>query len=230
MHTLTLTYVTHPETGKVYPVPAGGAAGAGDGDGAGGGQGAGNSDSSGSGDGAGDGGTGDGAAGTGAGSGSGDAADGQDGKDNQKPPWGSDEEFKPEKAWRLVQNLRAEIAQLKPQAAKAKELEDADKSEAQKAADRAAEAEQRADKAEAEAARLAAAIKHGLTDADLELLEGVPADKVEERAKLLADRLKATDDGAPPPRSRRQGGGGTPPKPSVAAGADRYAERKNKKT
>ena len=34
-------------------------------------------------------------------------------KDKSAPPWGSDEEFDPEKAWKLIQNLRGETEQYK---------------------------------------------------------------------------------------------------------------------
>lgn len=149
-----------------------------------------------------------------------------------KPPWGSDEEFSPDKAWRLIQNLRGDVEELKPKAAKLQEYEDTDKTEAQKAADRAAAAEQRAADAEVKAARLTAAVKHGLTEEDLELLgtSGTP-EEIEQRAEKLAARLATTASSAPsPPASRRQGGGGAAPKPTVAAGRDLYASRHNKST
>ena len=38
-------------------------------------------------------------------------------KDKSAPPWGSDEDFKPDKAWKLIQNLRAESEQYKNKAA-----------------------------------------------------------------------------------------------------------------
>lgn len=144
--------------------------------------------------------------------------------DGPKPPWGSDDQFQPDKAWRLIQNLRGEIDELKPKVAKLRELEDADKTEAQKAADRAAEAEQRATRAEAQAARLDAAIRHGLTEEDLDLLDGVPADKVDERAKRLAERLAVTRTD-PKPSSRRQGGGNDRPRASVETGRELYEQR-----
>lgn len=33
--------------------------------------------------------------------------------ENTNPPWGSDEDFNPEKAWTLIQNLRAEVRETK---------------------------------------------------------------------------------------------------------------------
>ena len=129
-----------------------------------------------------------------------------------KPPWGSDDDFNAEKAWSLIQNLRGDVDTLKPQAAELRQLKEADKTESQKAADRAAEAEERADKAEAQAARLNAAVKHGLSEDDLELLEGVPADKIEERAAKLAQRLAVSSDNKPGPHVPREGVTNPPPK------------------
>lgn len=40
---------------------------------------------------------------------------------DQTPPWGTDEEFNPERAWALIQNLRGEIAQHKQAAATARQ-------------------------------------------------------------------------------------------------------------
>ena len=39
-----------------------------------------------------------------------------DPKAEKLPPWGSDEEFQPDKAWKLIQNLRAEAAEFKSKA------------------------------------------------------------------------------------------------------------------
>ena len=38
-------------------------------------------------------------------------------KDKAAPPWGSDDDFQPDKAWKLIQNLRAEAEQYKNKAA-----------------------------------------------------------------------------------------------------------------
>lgn len=37
-------------------------------------------------------------------------------KDKSAPPWGSDDDFQPDKAWKLIQNLRAEAAEYKAKA------------------------------------------------------------------------------------------------------------------
>lgn len=83
-------------------------------------------------------------------------------------------------------SIKTELADTK---GKLKTFEDANKSEVDKATEQAATEKDRADKAEARAARLAAAVKYSLTEDDLELLDGVSADKVDERARKLAERL-----------------------------------------
>ncbi|MBW3663566.1 MAG: hypothetical protein KY469_10740 [Actinobacteria bacterium] len=204
-HLRRITTVTDPQTGKVYPIPAG----AEDGDGGGDGDGKGTEGE----------GSGDGDGGDAEGSGDGTAGDGgADTKSQQtasKPPWGSDEEFDPEKAWKLIQNLRGDVDELKPKAAKLKELEDADKTEAQRAAERAAEAEKRAAEAEAQAAKLEAAVKHGLTEEDLDLLGTGTPEEIAERAEKLAARLGSSQERPLPPSSRRQGRGGSSSKLSA---------------
>lgn len=92
----------------------------------------------------------------------------------------------------LVTAFAAVKSELTDTRSKLKAFEDANKSEIEKAAEQAAAEKERADKAEATAARLAAAVKYSLTQDDLELLDGVPADKVDERAKKLSERLGGT--------------------------------------
>jgi hypothetical protein len=123
-------------------------------------------------------------------------------------------------------DAEAKIKELEPQAAKARELEDAGKTEQQRLTDQRDAEKQRADKAEADAARYRAAMEHGLSAEDLDLLDGVPADKIEERAKLLAERLAHVESKPKPaPSSRRQGGGNDKPKASVATGRELYEQR-----
>lgn len=109
-------------------------------------------------------------------------------------------------------DAEAKLKELEPLAAKAKELEDAQKTEQQKLAEQLDAAKAEGGTAKAEAARLRAAIKYGLTEDDLELLEGVPAEQVEDRAKRLAERFAAAEGTQPVvPPSRTQGGGGGAP-------------------
>lgn len=97
---------------------------------------------------------------------------------------------------------KALAAERKARAAAEKRL--ATLEEAQKKADRAklddtakaqaeaADAVERAEKAERRAALAEAIVKHGLSKEDIELLDGVPADQIDTRAKKLAARLKAS--------------------------------------
>lgn len=133
---------------------------------------------------------------------------GEGNQTEQTPPWGSDEEFNPEKAWKLIQNLRKEKDELKPLAQRAKELEDSQKSEQQKLQEALEAATAEGSAAKTQAAKLTAALDHGLSKEDLDLLDGVPADQIAERAEKLAARLKTS--GAPP-ASRNQGGDGGDP-------------------
>lgn len=104
----------------------------------------------------------------------------------------------------------------KENAAAAKELAEIKKSrmsdDEKRAASEKAIAE-RAEAAERKAALLQAAFDHSLTKDDLELLDGVPADKIDERAKKLAERLKKA---APPDASGREAGGARGPKKATS--------------
>lgn len=94
-----------------------------------------------------------------------------------------------------VKTLRKELRELKPLADKAKQLEEAQKSESEKLNDRASSAEKEATKAKAEAAKLRMAIKYGLSEEDLDFLGSGDEEEIEERAKRLSERLKSkTDD------------------------------------
>lgn len=80
----------------------------------------------------------------------------------------------------------------KENAEKAKEYDayvESQKSEQQKLSAAKDEAERQAADTAAELARMKAAVKHGLSEEDLELLDGVPADQVEARAERIAERL-----------------------------------------
>jgi hypothetical protein len=76
----------------------------------------------------------------------------------------------------------------------------------EKAAKEAADAKADAEAARAEAARERAARKYGLSDEDLDFLEGTPADKFDAKAKALSERIKTV---APAGRSGRPASGGT---------------------
>lgn len=80
------------------------------------------------------------------------------------------------------------------------EFEESQKTELQKAADAAAKAKADADATRAELARMQAAVKHGLSEDDLDLLgtHGTP-EEIEARAERLAIRLKAAEANKPKP-------------------------------
>lgn len=82
--------------------------------------------------------------------------------------------------------VKGEAAEAK---GKVREFEDRDKTDSQRAQEGLAEASRERDEALAEAARLRAAIDHGLTADDLELLGTGTPEEIEERAKRLAARL-----------------------------------------
>ena len=112
-------------------------------------------------------------------------------KEKPTPPWGTDEEFNPEKAWKLIQDLRSDKDKLKPLADKARELEDAQKSEVDKLNDRIKELEPTAH----EAARLRVALDKGLTLKQAKRLVG----DTEEELAADADQL-LEDLGTPRPQ------------------------------
>ena len=125
-------------------------------------------------------------------------------KEKPTPPWGTDEEFNPEKAWKLIQDLRSDKDKLKPLADKARELEDAQKSEVDKLNDRIKELEPTAK----EAARLRVALDKGLTLKQAKRLSG----DTEEEMSADADELLEDLGTRPtiPTRPSGQGGGSAP--------------------
>lgn len=80
------------------------------------------------------------------------------------------------------------------------EFEESQKTELQKAADAAAAAKAEADATRAELARMQAAVKHQLSEEDLELLgsHGTP-EEIDARAERLAARLKGAEASRPKP-------------------------------
>jgi outer membrane biosynthesis protein TonB len=103
--------------------------------------------------------------------------------------------------WKALSRKHEDTA--KANADKAKrldELEESQKTELQKAADAAAKAQADAAAARAELAVKSAALKHKLSDEDLDLLgtHGT-AEEIDARAERLAARLKAAADSKPKP-------------------------------
>lgn len=94
----------------------------------------------------------------------------------------------------------ADYSDLQAKASKFDEFEESQKTEQQKLTDKAAAAEAKTATTEAELARVKAAVKHGLTEDDLELLgtHGT-AEEIDARAEKLAARIKTADANKPKP-------------------------------
>lgn len=109
------------------------------------------------------------------------------------------------------------------------DLEEADKSESQKATDRAAAAEKRAEAAELDAQRYRLAVTYQLTDEQADLFLNAPdAELMEEQAKALSEmNEKSTREPARSPAGGRKPGA---EKGSVSAGRDRWAEKHTSNT
>lgn len=146
------------------------------------------------------------------------------------PPWGTPEQFNAETAWKLVQNLRgdndkhkARIAELTPFEQKAKELEDANKTELQRAQEQLAAAQKTAAEHAAEALRVSVAYEKGLTPAQAKRLVGATREALEADAdELIASfPAPATPPATPPAPGRtpvealRPGGLPNPPAPGL---------------
>lgn len=86
---------------------------------------------------------------------------------------------------------RADYDDVKKKAAEYDKYVESQKTEAQRLADAKTAAEKLASDTAAELALTKAALKHGLSEDDLELLADVPADQVADRAERLAKRLKS---------------------------------------
>lgn len=97
------------------------------------------------------------------------------------------------------QDLERRLAELEPLAQKAQELEDAQKTELQRANDRAAEAEAKAAKAAADALRYRIASKHSISDEDAEaFLTGADEASLTKQAERLVE-LRGEAKPAPKP-------------------------------
>lgn len=109
-----------------------------------------------------------------------------------------------------------EIAILREKARRLDEIEEASKSEQQKLAEAAERSRQEAAETAAELARLRAAVKHGLSDEDLDLLGTGTPEEIEARAERLAARLKA----ATPPPTPPVDGQGRNGDPVISSGGE----------
>ena len=124
------------------------------------------------------------------------------------PPWGTDDQFDAAKAWTLVQNLRgdlerksARIAELTPFEQKAREAEEASKSEVQRASEALSAAERRASEAEARLLRAEVATEKGLTAKQAARLVGTTRDELLADADDFLASLPAPPTAAPAGRT-----------------------------
>lgn len=123
---------------------------------------------------------------------------------------GKDPQAEAEK-WKAL--ARKHEANAKANAAAAKELaelKEADKTEVQKAADKAADAEKRAQDAETRALRLEVAVEKGLTPSQAKRLVGTTREEFEADADDFLESIKTDDKNPTPPgkpRERLSGGG-----------------------
>jgi hypothetical protein len=134
----------------------------------------------------------------------------------QTPPWGSAEEFNPEKAWQLVQNLRADKEKLSTKVSdyerSVQEAEDAKKDDLTKALDKVTAAEKRA--LEAERKLLVGKVLRGHPElSEIEDVEDFLTGDTEEEIEAKAVRLAAGRKPAEPKQdpSRR-------PRPALVPG------------
>lgn len=88
-------------------------------------------------------------------------------------------------------SLEQQLRELQPLAAKARELEEAQKTEAQRLQERAAAAERERDEVRVEMARLRMAARYGIAEDDLDLLGTGTDEEIESRAKRLSERFAA---------------------------------------
>jgi hypothetical protein len=123
--------------------------------------------------------------------------------------------------WKALARKHEGQAKANSQAAKRlKEIEDADKSEADKAVERAAAAEKRAIDAESRAMRLEVASAKGLTSAQAKRLVGSNQEELEADADELLASFKSDKDDS----SSDKGGGTRTPKERLRSGAAPDAE------
>lgn len=114
-----------------------------------------------------------------------------------------DEPFDKDRALETIRKQResekAALDRAKALEARVQEYEDRDKTETQRTAEAREKAEKDAADARAEAIRLRVAMKHGLSEEDLDLLGTGDEEQIEARAKRLAE-LSAAKNGDEPRR------------------------------
>lgn len=146
----------------------------------------------------------------------GDAQQGaeQRSEQGQQPPWGSDEDFDPQRAWQLVQNLRGDLEKAKADRdglkGKVDEHERGKLSETEKLATDLDSFRQRAEKAEGHLLRMEVATAKGLTLAQAKRLQGANKEELEADADELLETFgRGPSAGVPSNRPREQYRGGS---------------------
>lgn len=125
---------------------------------------------------------------------------------NQTPPWGTDEQFDPQRAWNLLQNVRGDLAQA--QAArdelkgKVTEFENAGKSESERLTGDRDSWKGRAETAEGKLRRLEIGLEKGLTPAQCARLVGTTEDELKADADAFLAELPQRSSGQAPPTRR----------------------------
>lgn len=137
----------------------------------------------------------------------------------QTPPWGSDEQFDPQRAWNLIQNLRTEKQQAQEARdsfkGKVDEFENAGKSETERLTGDRDTHKTRADSAEGKLMRLEIGLDKGLTPAQCARLVGSSEDELKADADKFLAELPSGQ--APPsrrPREAMPSGGSDPEEPA----------------
>ena len=123
------------------------------------------------------------------------------------------------KVRREAANYRTKLREVEPLAKKAQEAEDANKTEIQKAADRAQRAEQALQEQATGYTRLELAVQYNIPPDDIDLIGSGTREEMDARAARLAALHAASMKASPPPTDRpveglRPGATPEPPKPA----------------
>lgn len=160
----------------------------------------------------------------------GDAAETASTEPESAPPWGDD--FDPARAWSTITAQRDAEKQLRAELAKfqkaQQETEDATKSEAEKLAAQVAERDSALSATQRELWSLRAAAKFGIPEDLMEFLAGDSEEAVQERAKRLAEKIKATTPAVPDARPKPKLTPGEATEPEAGFDAKAVAEMARK--
>lgn len=160
-------------------------------------------------------------------------SDKDDNKDDKNTPEPTDKDdngtqdttdYKSEaEKWKAL--ARKHEKEAKARAQKLQEIEDADKTEVQKATDKLAEAEKRAKEAEVRALRLEVAGAKGLSAAQAKRLVGSTKEELEADADEFLESIKSPDNSGAPPGKPKENlrGGGAPDDSPIEMDPDKLA-------